>query len=88
MKGNCANRAGEILPTWCDVPRFREMDEAVLSVIYAFWAAKSRFPAKKHLEREMLGLTGGGGGIRTHETLLGPNGFQDRRFQPLTHPSD
>ena len=35
----------------------------------------------------MPGLTGGGGGIRTHETLLGPNGFQDRRFQPLTHPS-
>jgi hypothetical protein len=33
-------------------------------------------------------LAGGGGGIRTHETLLGPNGFQDRRFQPLTHPSD
>jgi hypothetical protein len=32
-------------------------------------------------------LTGGGGGIRTHETLLRPNGFQDRRFQPLTHPS-
>src|SRR5580704_756033 len=35
----------------------------------------------------LRGLNGGGGGIRTHETLLGPNGFQDRRFQPLTHPS-
>jgi hypothetical protein len=36
----------------------------------------------------MPGLTGGEGGIRTHETLLRPNGFQDRRFQPLTHLSD
>src|ERR1700690_1938846 len=33
-------------------------------------------------------LSGGGGGIRTHETLLGPNGFQDRRSQPLSYPSD
>ena len=51
-------------------------------------AAKSIFPVEVHQEREMPGLAGGGGGIRTHETLLGPNGFQDRRFQPLTHPSE
>jgi hypothetical protein len=29
----------------------------------------------------------GGGGIRTHETRNGPNGFQDRRLRPLGHPS-
>jgi hypothetical protein len=30
--------------------------------------------------------TGGGGEIRTHETFR-PSGFQDRRIQPLCHPS-
>ena len=30
----------------------------------------------------------GGGGIRTHEGLSGPNGFQDRLHQPLGHPSE
>ena len=30
--------------------------------------------------------SGGGGGIRTHEGLR-PSGFQDRRDQPLCHPS-
>ena len=30
--------------------------------------------------------TGGGGGIRTPETRR-PNGFRDRRIQPLCHPS-
>ena len=30
---------------------------------------------------------GGGGGIRTHETRIGPNGFQDRLLRPLGHPS-
>ncbi len=29
---------------------------------------------------------GGGGEIRTHETFR-PSGFQDRRDQPLCHPS-
>ena len=31
--------------------------------------------------------TGGGGGIRTLVTLYRPNGFRDRRIQPLCHPS-
>lgn len=31
---------------------------------------------------------GGEGGIRTHETLEGPNSFQDCPFQPLTHLSE
>jgi hypothetical protein len=30
--------------------------------------------------------TGGGGEIRTHEAFR-PSGFQDRRNQPLCHPS-
>ena len=30
---------------------------------------------------------GGGGGIRTLVTLYRPNGFRDRRIQPLCHPS-
>lgn len=34
----------------------------------------------------MRGRAIGGGGIRTHESLRS-NGFQDRRFQPLSHPS-
>ena len=29
----------------------------------------------------------GGGGIRTHEPGLPATGFQDRRIQPLCHPS-
>ncbi len=33
------------------------------------------------------GLFGGEGGIRTHETLIAFSGFQDRRFQPLSHLS-
>ena len=38
----------------------------------------------------LLGLipsNGGGGGIRTLVTLYRPNGFRDRRIQPLCHPS-
>ena len=30
---------------------------------------------------------GGGGGIRTHDTLFTYTGFRDRRLQPLGHPS-
>ena len=38
--------------------------------------------------REYIGTeNGGGGGIRTLVTLYRPNGFQDRRIQPLCHPS-
>ena len=32
-------------------------------------------------------MTGGGRGIRTPDTLSGSSGFQDRRHQPLGHPS-
>lgn len=32
-------------------------------------------------------LSGGEGGIRTHETLITFCGFQDRRIQPLCHLS-
>ncbi len=34
-----------------------------------------------------LNQNGGGGGIRTLVTLYRPNGFRDRRIQPLCHPS-
>ena len=34
-----------------------------------------------------LKQNGGGGGIRTLVTLYRPNGFRDRRIQPLCHPS-
>ena len=33
-------------------------------------------------------IHGGGGGIRTLVTRKGPNGFRDRRIQPLCHPSE
>ena len=32
-------------------------------------------------------MNGGGGGIRTHDTLFTYTGFRDRRLQPLGHPS-
>ncbi len=35
----------------------------------------------------VIDISGGGGGIRTHETRIGPNGFQDRLLRPLGHPS-
>ena len=34
-----------------------------------------------------LNQNGGGGGIRTLVTLYRPNGFRDRRIQPLCHLS-
>ena len=36
---------------------------------------------------KLTNQTGGGGGIRTLVTLYRPNGFRDRRIQPLCHPS-
>src|SRR5690349_16235032 len=33
------------------------------------------------------GSGGGGGGIRTHETLSAPTRFRDELLQPLGHPS-
>ncbi len=43
---------------------------------------------KKSFHRWKLKIqTGGGGGIRTLVTLYRPNGFRDRRIQPLCHPS-
>ena len=35
----------------------------------------------------MTTRVGGEGGIRTHGRVLAFNGFQDRRFQPLSHLS-
>ena len=72
---------------WRDISGHGETEGADLDYIRAIWPAKRMFFAKDYRKREIPRLSGGGGGIRTHETLLGPNGFQDRRFQPLTHPS-
>ena len=35
----------------------------------------------------LFGVSGGGGGIRTHETGNPPSGFQDHLLKPLGHPS-
>lgn len=42
---------------------------------------------KAPISGSFLNLNGGGGGIRTLVTLYRPNGFRDRRIQPLCHPS-
>ena len=55
---------------------------------------KFLFPASSHVTRShehihlssLLTEAGGGGEIRTHEAFR-PSGFQDRRIQPLCHPS-
>ena len=52
-------------------------------------AAKRGFDNKKAPNTgSFLNLNGGGGGIRTLVTLYRPNGFRDRRIQPLCHPSE
>jgi hypothetical protein len=35
----------------------------------------------------IIGITGGGGGIRTHDTLLAYTHFPGVRLRPLGHPS-
>ena len=53
------------------------------------WDVRSR-GGSDNKKAPLLGLmpsTGGGGGIRTLVTLYRPNGFRDRRIQPLCHPS-
>ena len=51
-------------------------------------AAKRGFDNKKAPNTgSFLNLNGGGGGIRTLVTLYRPNGFRDRRIQPLCHSS-
>lgn len=42
---------------------------------------------KAPIPGSFLNQNGGGGGIRTLVTLYRPNGFRDRRIQPLCHPS-
>src|SRR6266567_4472820 len=44
------------------------------------------FAANQRSPIETRNLDGGGGEIRTHEAFR-PSGFQDRRDQPLCHPS-
>jgi hypothetical protein len=39
-----------------------------------------------HLADQLINKTGGGSRIRTHGGV-NLNGFQDRRFRPLSHPS-
>jgi hypothetical protein len=54
----------------------RETDSAGPYDICALWAAKSIFLEERHQEREIRRLLGGGGGIRTHETLSGLTVFK------------
>ena len=54
------------------------------------WDVRSRGGDPITKKAPLLGLipsNGGGGGIRTLVTLYRPNGFRDRRIQPLCHPS-
>lgn len=51
-------------------------------------AGNNNYPASVNgIFTLFLNLNGGGGGIRTLVTLYRPNGFRDRRIQPLCHPS-
>ncbi len=49
--------------------------------------ASTRPAGSSRLRRSRRNGDGGGGGIRTHDTLLTYTGFRDRRLQPLGHPS-
>ena len=54
------------------------------------WDVRSRGGSdnkKAPILGSFLNQNGGGGGIRTLVTLYRPNGFRDRRIQPLCHPS-
>lgn len=54
------------------------------SAVFACWGLKNK---KAPILGSFLNQNGGGGGIRTLVTLYRPNGFRDRRIQPLCHPS-
>ena len=60
-------------------------------VMYMFgWDVRPRGGSdnkKAPVAGSFLNQNGGGGGIRTLVTLYRPNGFRDRRIQPLCHPS-
>ena len=60
-------------------------------VMYMFgWDVRPRgdpITKKAPIVGSFLKQNGGGGGIRTLVTLYRPNGFRDRRIQPLCHPS-
>lgn len=60
-------------------------------VMYMFgWDVRPRgdpITKKAPISGSFLKQNGGGGGIRTLVTLYRPNGFRDRRIQPLCHPS-
>ena len=54
------------------------------------WLGRAAERESDNKKAPLLGLipsNGGGGGIRTLVTLYRPNGFRDRRIQPLCHPS-
>ena len=54
------------------------------------WLGRAVKGGSDNKKAPLLGLipsNGGGGGIRTLVTLYRPNGFRDRRIQPLCHPS-
>src|SRR5436190_9461592 len=72
---------------------------ATVDWLMALWfflndRTKFLFPVSSHVTRShehthlssLLTEAGGGGEIRSHEAFR-PSGFQDRRIQPLCHPS-
>ena len=56
---------------------------------YRFWPvySLSRRAPSTDSANSPSAIHGGGGGIRTHGTLIRLNGFQDRLLKPLRHPS-
>lgn len=58
--------------------------ESPSSVVFVCKGLKAK---KAPFVGSFLNQNGGGGGIRTLVTLYRPNGFRDRRIQPLCHPS-
>lgn len=87
------NLSGRLTPTALRKKRAT----GAFSLRFAPWRVRIPPPPPYLLVRDLkekspqsgsfLNQNGGGGGIRTLVTLYRPNGFRDRRIQPLCHPS-
>ena len=58
-----------------------------LATLWAYLCVEIHLSKKYSLYQLHTNISGGWGGIRTHERLLTPAGFQDRCLKPLGHPS-
>ena len=72
---------------WRDISGHGETEGADLDYIRAIWPAKRMFFAKDYRKREIPRLSGGEGGIRTPDTLLGCNCLAGSPVRPLQHLS-